>query len=200
MAATMIGLPLTGYNRYNRDGEADGGGKMGMNELDGSDDDRPTSEGSDGPQYGGDDGGEEMGSHSQAAIHTMSHVILTGMELVATMYRLCHTLFCSAFSREYATDGSRIAHKWTIRGADASALLPHVFIVAGVDIVAGVVSVGGRLGACKGSGRGVSFCINARIAHRATRLCQNCLHPHLVRKDVLKLRLVSGRWQEKSLC
>ena len=43
-----------------------------MNELDGSDDDRPTSEGSDGPQYGGDDGGEEMGSHSQAAIHTMS--------------------------------------------------------------------------------------------------------------------------------
>ena len=29
MAATMIGLPLTGYNRYNRDGEADGGGKMG---------------------------------------------------------------------------------------------------------------------------------------------------------------------------
>ena len=33
-----------------------------MNELDGSDDERPTSEGSDGPQYGGDDGGEEMGS------------------------------------------------------------------------------------------------------------------------------------------
>ena len=28
MAATMTGLPLPGYNCYNRDGEADGGGKM----------------------------------------------------------------------------------------------------------------------------------------------------------------------------
>ena len=52
MAATMIGLPLTGYNRY---GEADGGGKMDdkmhvrMNELDGSDDD------------GEADGGGKMG-------------------------------------------------------------------------------------------------------------------------------------------
>ena len=48
MAATMTGLPLPGYNRYNRDGEADGGGQCenGMNELAGSDDERPTSEGS----------------------------------------------------------------------------------------------------------------------------------------------------------
>ena len=66
-----------------------------MNELDGSDDERPTSEGSDGPQYGADDSGEEMGSYSQAAIHTMSHVFLMGMELVATMF-IAYVTLCFA--------------------------------------------------------------------------------------------------------
>ena len=104
------------------------------------------------------------------------HIILMGMELVAPMYRSWHALFCSAFSRAapYATDGLRIAHKWTIRGSDASVMLPHVLLVAGV------VAVNRSLGSCKSTGKGMSFCINARI-DRVNRLLQNCLHPHLLR-------------------
>ena len=177
MAATMTGLPLPGYNCYNRDGEADGGGKMECMSFMAA-----TTTGSPVKDLPGHNTVEmtvvrKWALHSHDAIPTMSTHNPDGYGVGTSNVSLMSCfLFFSAFARGalYAIVGVRINHKWTIKRSDESVVLPHVLLVAGV------VAVNRRFGACKGTGKGMSFCSNARI-DKGNLLLQNCLHPHLLR-------------------